>query len=97
MPDSEDDHPCIACGCTEDDACVDENDEPCAWLFPKLCSQCADITLRSVRELYGTAERAETTLEQFERLLARQLAELRRQRAAVVVKSRIGLRRGRRG
>ena len=32
---------CAICGCTDDDACGDEEtDDPCQWAGPELCSRC---------------------------------------------------------
>lgn len=32
---------CRSCGCSEFDACEDEDGEPCSWAEPGLCSACA--------------------------------------------------------
>lgn len=32
---------CRACGCTDDDACVDAELGPCWWVEDDLCSHCA--------------------------------------------------------
>lgn len=34
---------CIICGCSEDDGCVLENNQPCSWVSPGLCSNPACI------------------------------------------------------
>lgn len=34
---------CRECGCTEDEACVDDvTGDPCFWVEPDLCSACAE-------------------------------------------------------
>lgn len=32
---------CRVCGCTEDNACQDDDAGPCWWIEPGLCSHCA--------------------------------------------------------
>jgi len=32
---------CGICGCTDEDACIDEGGWPCWWVQPDLCSECA--------------------------------------------------------
>lgn len=34
---------CRICGCTDLNACVDVDGEPCAWMDEDLCSACADL------------------------------------------------------
>ncbi len=42
MLDFFDEHTCRVCGCSEDDACWDEEaNRPCHWAEPGLCSVCA--------------------------------------------------------
>lgn len=33
---------CERCGCSEHDACVDEQHKPCGWARPGLCTHCYD-------------------------------------------------------
>ena len=48
---------CEACGCTDDDACVDEETlETCSWAVPGLCSFCAER--REAFEREGACEPA---------------------------------------
>ena len=35
--------PCLICGCTEWDACVDEDQQPCGWTSPRYCSACYNL------------------------------------------------------
>ena len=35
---------CKSCGCWHYDACIDEDEEPCGWAAPDLCSACARHT-----------------------------------------------------
>jgi hypothetical protein len=37
---------CRECGCTDDDACLDEDGGPCSWVEANLCSACAPRTLK---------------------------------------------------
>lgn len=32
---------CRVCGCSDDNACVDDDEEPCHWVAGDLCSACA--------------------------------------------------------
>lgn len=32
---------CRVCGCTDEEACIDANGQPCRWVEPNLCSHCA--------------------------------------------------------
>jgi len=32
---------CRICGCSEWDACVDDEDQPCGWAAEDLCTRCA--------------------------------------------------------
>ncbi len=32
---------CRICGCTEHNACVDVEDQPCGWAGPNVCTACA--------------------------------------------------------
>lgn len=34
---------CRVCGCTEDNACVDDGLTPCHWVAEDLCSECVDV------------------------------------------------------
>jgi hypothetical protein len=36
---------CRECGCTENDACVDDAGRACSWAEPDLCTACADVGL----------------------------------------------------
>lgn len=38
---------CSECGCTENNACFDEDRGPCWWIRPGLCSHCCGPTLPS--------------------------------------------------
>lgn len=54
---------CVACGCTEDHACVNEAGERCAWVGPNLCSFCdrmGDEQEHSALVLPGDPEYSET-------------------------------------
>ena len=42
---------CRVCGCTEDDACVDDSLTPCRWVEIDLCSACGDSTEERLRHL----------------------------------------------
>lgn len=35
-----DEQVCRSCGCTNGNACLDENNEPCAWIEDDLCTAC---------------------------------------------------------
>lgn len=37
---------CRACGCTEDDACIEPDGRPCAWWSAAICTACAGIVQR---------------------------------------------------
>ncbi len=39
---------CAVCACSELDACVERDGEPCAWAGPALCSACAGKPLPSM-------------------------------------------------
>ncbi len=46
---------CRICGCTDDDACIGHDGQPCHWVTGELCSRCLEPTgqidlLRQARE-----------------------------------------------
>ncbi len=53
---------CEECGCTDDDACVDDEGQRCSWVREGLCSACAeaaegdDTTIREVPGREGDTE-----------------------------------------
>ena len=37
---------CRVCGCSDYDACLDPGGEPCNWVEPDLCSECAPLVIQ---------------------------------------------------
>lgn len=46
---------CIFCGCTEQDACIDPNNQPCKWTLvdPSVCSICFEEHVAEAMVLYA--------------------------------------------
>lgn len=60
---------CRECGCTDDNACVDEEGTACHWVEPDLCSACHGktkvtpdrVTIYSTHPLYPVLEQMQRT------------------------------------
>jgi hypothetical protein len=59
---------CIVCGCTDDNACILPNGQPCSWakVNPPVCTLCAQISLElhemTSGEMKAVAERTTEVL-----------------------------------